>query len=189
MKYAAVGAALLALVIVPVAVAKPAKPKPWAWTTAQAGQHVDGKCRGVGKPVAKHWVAFSCTVDGSRAWVKVRPRGKGGACLSAKSLAAVSATCLKARGLVPLGEPTHDRQTPEGEIQKAMTARFVPESTIPWQTFSRLDCLGADGFYECSFTSAVSGTAYVLYRASSARVIWTSLACTGAYEGRPECSP
>ena len=178
--------AVVALVLVGGATAA-VKPKPWAWTTTQAGQHVDGKCRGVGKAVAKRWVAFSCTTDGQRAWVKVRPRGKGGACVSGKSLAAVNPLCLSARGLVPLGEPTHDRQTPEGEIQNAMTARFNPESTIPWQGFSNLDCLGADGFYECSFTSAVSGTALVMYRPATVTVKFTALSCTGAYAGRPEC--
>lgn len=183
----AICVALVTLVIVGPAAAHQ-KPKPWAWTSAQAGQHVDGTCRGVGKAMEKRWVAFSCTLDEQRAWVKVRPRGKGGACVSAKSLRAVNPVCLAARGLVPLVQPTHDRQTPEGEIMKAMTARFNPESTIPWQGFSSLECLGADGFYECSFTSAVSGHALVLYRPRSVVVKFTSLSCIGTYAGRAECA-
>lgn len=203
---------LLAVVLVVCAPAGAAtKPKPYMWTPAQAADRLDSAlshdreafgerasftgiaCRGTGKQVAKRWVAFACTVtvrtsgfDATTkkrpAWLRVRPFGKGGACVSVKSAAAISRACLTAKGLV---EPSS--ASPEGEIQKATTARFNPGSSIPWQGFTALNCLGVDGFYECSFTSAVSGTAVVMFR-PAASVRFTSLVCTGDYAARPECA-
>ena len=69
-----------------------------------------------------------------------------------------------------------------------MTKRFRPGSTIPWQGFTHDVCVGVDGFYECSFESAVSGTAIVTGRKSGVTVQFVTLACVGDYAGRPECT-
>src|SRR5262249_12102393 len=85
------------------------KPKPWQWTTAQAGTAVvtwnpavfpyteglpkvyDARCTGQGKAVQKRFTAFRCdtgfgqVVGGVQRravlWVKVRKAGKGQPCV------------------------------------------------------------------------------------------------------------
>ena len=109
--------------------------------------------------------------------------GKGGACISVTGAPNVNPKCLTAKGLVQSSD-----SSAAGAIQVATTKRFRPESSIPWQGFTRLECVGVDGFYECSFISAVSGTATVMFRASGPTVIYTSLDCQGAYAGHPECT-
>jgi hypothetical protein len=103
--------------------------------------------------------------------------------MSVVSLARVNPACLSAKGLVAISGPS-----PEGQIQIATAKRFRPESTIPWQGFTKDECFGADGFYECSFESAVSGTAIVTARRSGVTVQFVTLSCTGAYAGHPECN-
>lgn len=217
MRVAVTIAAVLSLLSASTASAATApKPKPWQWTTAQAQAKIDAAippslygdfnryskstCRGLGKQVARRYTAFACSfttqarpavggnparpAETKTAWLKVRPEGKGGACISVVALARINPACLSAKGLVAITSPT-----PAGLIQVAMTKRFRPESTIPWQGFTKDECLGADGFYECAFESAVSGTAIVTGRRSGVTVQFVTLTCTGAYAGRPECNP
>jgi hypothetical protein len=53
-----------------------------------------GKCVGLGKPVAKKYANFKCTVSGGRVyWAKVRPDGKK-LCWSRLSLFDVPQACM-----------------------------------------------------------------------------------------------
>ena len=162
---------------------------------SRIGRAEPSSCRGTGKqPVRARWLAFTCTFPWRvgdlksprvtrTAWVKVQQAGKGGACISVTGAPNVNPKCLTAKGLVQSSD-----SSAAGAIQVATTKRFRPESSIPWQGFTRLECVGVDGFYECSFISAVSGTATVMFRASGPTVIYTSLDCQGAYAGHPECT-
>ena len=105
------------------------KPKPWQRSTAQAAAKVDGSsrfyegirsfgkssCRGLGKQVARRYTSFTCTFSAQgrlsdpavtkQAWLRVRPAGQGGACISLVGLAQINPACLTAKGLVEIAFP------------------------------------------------------------------------------------
>lgn len=141
-----------------------ARPQPWAWDTKTAARQLGtlelfgresgtltARCSGRGKAVSKRWVAFRCSivwtprsgdVSRSTAFVKVRPVGKGGACVSFVSLAAVPAACL-AKG-VRVG----DRDAARGALRAELGRQAG--STIPYQ--GPTECLQrGPGYFECFF--------------------------------------
>ncbi len=134
---------------------------------------------------------FQPLVTGTqRIWVKVRRVGKGGACISLTSAASIRPECLTDKRLV-LGPPPFwpgktVRYDALGVTRLALSQRFGLK--IPFPKLAPSGCYGIDGYHECFFMSAVTGTASVLFRPSGPTIIFTSLDCQGAYAGRPECA-
>lgn len=181
--------------------------KPWHWTTSQAqskltssragtfldvGKVTASSCRGVGKqtpPRSGRYAAFVCTVSSStsptrRLWLRPRPSAPGtNACISYRSLSAIPAICLRARGLTP-GRDVGSSGI--GDLVRFATAeRFTGERGY-WR-FTRVVCVGMDGFIECELEGDVAGRAAVLIRPSGPEVLFLSLSCVGQFAGRPEC--
>ena len=160
------------------------KPKPWAWDARTAARQLGAlelygresgtltaRCAGKGKAVAKRYVAFQCSTTWTprgisstpvtaTAWVRVRPVGKGGACVSFVSMAKVPAVCL-AKG-ARVGDRDDARNALRLELQRQSGSAY------PYQGPS--ECLArGPGYFECYFGSGAddpaSGTAWVLMSA------------------------
>ncbi len=200
------------------------KPKPWQWTPQHATDRlsaalhaaglrfffdfgdeptraVGATCRGMGKPVQRHYVAFTCRFRIAplrstgqpvhrRAWMRIRPRGTGSACFSLTGSSHIDPVCLNARDLAkPLRRRGQPPSTPAalaaGMVAKAMATRF---KTGPAWVFNSNNCFGEGGYYSCRFRSRVSGTAIVLTRGLKRPTVrFTSLDCKGKWAGRREC--
>jgi hypothetical protein len=191
-----------ALILGPAAEA--ATPAPWMWTPVRAAGALKAKaptafadlepftvagvsCAGASKPAGGRFDAFACTATvnrrGSRsqqkAWLKVRHAGNGSACVSRISLAKVSASCL---AVPSQGGGT---QTSKGSPAEAATAvrysmqrRMDPSQGGQWQGFTRVDCTGSAGLYQCAFGDDISGTATVYFTNSGPVLYFTTLTCS-----------
>lgn len=152
--------------------AQAAKPKPWSWTTTSAITQLEGtnpalwadegtidvtKCAGKGKAVLKRYVSFACaatfkpkSLSGTPAkatlFVRVRPTGKGQACVGLKSLAAIPKACLNPKG----ARTTNDRDDARVALAKSLGVQL--QQNFPYQ--GPTGCLGyGAGYFECWFGS------------------------------------
>lgn len=137
-------------------------------------------CAGRGKSVGGRFVAFRCgftyrtrglepTTESVRVWLRVRNAGNGAACMSTVSMAAVPKGCLRARaalgGVQDPGEP----------LRGAIQNRINPGVGGLFQGLSRMECVGLDGWYRCSFgTDKFDGSAVVIYVRRGPLVRFTS---------------
>lgn len=181
-------AAALVLTVAETAVAKPAKPKPWMWTTATAAHQAAAldiwpdvgtltavRCQGKGKPFAKRYGAFRCTatfmartVAGAGQpvsfWVKVRRQSTGQPCASPAGLSSIPSGCLNPKGARAVGS----RDDAEVETQKTVGG---PGGLYQGQ----VGCVGSGaGFWRCWFGSEedtpTSGHSIVVFRPSAVQV-------------------
>lgn len=146
--------------------AKPAKPKPWMWTTAVAARQISSldlsplndvlgtttikRCAGKGKRVGKSYAAFACSASfaarGPSAtpqtltlWVKVRRVGKGEPCVWTSP--AVPAACTNPRGARLRGD---DSDATAALVKKISTG------SIPFQGPTGCSAWGV-GYFRCWF--------------------------------------
>lgn len=85
--------------------------------------------------------------------------------------------CSKPAPAVPAGSAAEA----EAAVRKATTERFYPGQGKPtWQSFTRLECVGGKGVYQCSFGEGFAGTATVTWTASGPVVKFTSVSCDKA---------
>lgn len=165
-----IGVVVMALCLAGVAqAAKKPQPKSFMWTTATAVKMVEGanpplwaedgtidvsRCSARGKGVAKHYVSFAClftfkprSLSGDPAsgvlFVKVRPVGKGQACVSLTSLASIPQGCLS-RGARGGGS----RDDASVALAKALGVQMG--TSFPYQ--GPIGCFGyGAGYFECWF--------------------------------------
>jgi len=176
----------------------------WLWTSAHAATAIKAKapllfadlkpfsvqgasCTGVSKATAGHFDAFACTVTlvpqgksatTRKAWLKVRHAGAGVACVSRTSLAGVPSSCL---AVASTGGSQASKGSPEAAataLRYSMQRRMDASKGGMWQDFTRLDCSGSAGLYQCSFGESVSGTATVFFTNSGPVLYYTTLQCT-----------
>lgn len=162
--------------------ASAARPKPYQWTPAQAaakatvafgvkaqkgGRYTPVVCKGTGAAAAGRFVAFACSytyrkgavstpAETVRLWVKVRPVGAGGACVSASP--SVPAACLRASAALA-GDQTAAAYN---------DYRAAAEAAGKFSQMAEVVCVGVDGWYQCS--SAGAAVARVVYTRAGVKV-------------------
>jgi hypothetical protein len=187
--------ALCALFLAAASAGAATKPKPWQWTTATATKQVAkadpgifgrgtltvSRCVGKGKVVAKRYTSFQCAAvfkprsfsDPTQRpvmFVKVRPVGKGQACISLTSLASVPAACLNPKG-------ARSGNSDDATTKLREHLQIVYGTTYLYQ--GPTDCAAyGPGYFECFYGSndredPENGLATVLITTTTVRVTVT----------------
>lgn len=159
-----------------------ASPQPWQWTPAKAaekatvglgvkvtsgGRYSPVVCRGLGRSTGGRFTSFACSytyrkgafgtpAETFRAWLKTRPSGAGGGCLSRTPT--IPAACLRATASV--GRPNAD---PVSDVRVALQEKLNPGSGGMYQGPIEYDCVGVDGWYGCTFNGGPGLSATVVY--------------------------
>jgi hypothetical protein len=188
-------------------VASAAAAQPWLWTPRQAASALKAQapsvfaglapftvkattCAGVSPATAGRYDAFACTQtlvrnglsSRHKAWLKVRHAGTGTACISRVSLAKIPSSCLAVASTGGGGTKMSKGSPAEAEtaVRFAMQRRMDPSKGGQWQGFTRLDCTGSNGLYQCAFGDDISGTATIYFTGSGPVLYWTTLMCSAS---------
>lgn len=165
---------VLAVLVVAAPAWGAAKPKPWMWDTKTAAREIvranlsplgretpsrlTVRCVGKGKQVARRYTSFQCAGT-LKLFVKVRRAGRGQACASLTSFAAVPRACLNPSGTRVLGDRDDARNILRAELKE------LYQTSVPYQ--GPTDCAGfGAGFFTCWFgadpSDPAAGTANVV---------------------------